>query len=422
LDFDNIFGGLLEVDRVAALALAERPEELVARLAALDAEDGTARALLVRRAYLNPNGSVPDEELGNDRGRLFLSRFRPHLMRAGFEVIDCPALTRGQKNAADIRMVLDMADLLRAPVHLDEFVIASSDADFTPLLLRLRAEDRRTVVLTAGALAPPYRAVADRHLDEHQLIELLRGAVAPSDQAASDLVDVPGPSDAGDTTEVVTDPSSEQEALTVVAHELEAATSPIHLSHLGNQVHRVVGSDVVRATRWFGQGSLRAFVLREFPTWRSEGHHVWDPERHEAPAPPPSLSGSPEGSDERVPPLIAQLGALADLPRLSSATWPTVFEVLEQYAATHPFSLTEATSWSRDALAERGVHVGRQALGFVVRGCLLGSVSLARVPPPTSEELRTAFAASMIARAESQGLDLADGGRAGLLAWLAGEG
>ncbi len=57
---------------------------------------------------------------------------RHHFLRAGFEVIDCPPLTAQLKNSADIRIVMDVRDILNHDTHFDEFVILSGDADFTP--------------------------------------------------------------------------------------------------------------------------------------------------------------------------------------------------------------------------------------------------------------------------------------------------
>ena len=57
---------------------------------------------------------------------------RHHFLRAGFEVVDCPPLTAQLKNSADIRMVMDVRDILTHDTYFDEFVILSADADFTP--------------------------------------------------------------------------------------------------------------------------------------------------------------------------------------------------------------------------------------------------------------------------------------------------
>ena len=71
---------------------------------------------------------------------------RHHFLRAGFEVIDCPPLTAQLKNSSDIRMVMDVRDILTHDTYFDEFIILSGDADFTPVLHRLRAHARRTVI------------------------------------------------------------------------------------------------------------------------------------------------------------------------------------------------------------------------------------------------------------------------------------
>ena len=47
---------------------------------------------------------------------------RHHFLRAGFEVIDCPPLTAQLKNSADIRMVMDVRDVLNHDTYFDEFI------------------------------------------------------------------------------------------------------------------------------------------------------------------------------------------------------------------------------------------------------------------------------------------------------------
>ncbi len=190
VDFDNVFRGLLEVNRDAAFGFAEEADRWLGGLA-VHGTGGGRRDVLVRRAYLNPNGWVADAQLGNDHGRVYLSRFRQPLIRAGFEVVDCPALTSRHKNAADIRIVLDVIAALDGPTHYDEFVIGSSDSDFTPLLHRLRAADRRTVVIAAQEAVQAYGGVADLLLDADDILSLVGhvsdGDVGPGASATIDL-------------------------------------------------------------------------------------------------------------------------------------------------------------------------------------------------------------------------------------------
>ena len=51
----------------------------------------------------------------------------------------------------------------------DEFIILSGDADFTPVLHRLRAHARRTVVFANDHTAQPYTAMSDGEIREFNL-------------------------------------------------------------------------------------------------------------------------------------------------------------------------------------------------------------------------------------------------------------
>ena len=104
---------------------------------------------------------------------------RHHFLRAGFEVIDCPPLTAQLKNSADIRMVMDIRDLLMHDTYFDEFIILSGDADFTPVLIRLRAHARRTVIFANDFTAAPYTAISDGEMREVNLIELILAGELP---------------------------------------------------------------------------------------------------------------------------------------------------------------------------------------------------------------------------------------------------
>ena len=70
------------------------------------------------------------------------------------KVIECFSLTN-RKNAADIRIVIDILQSLSRPTRYDEFIIASSDSDFTPLLQCLRANGHRTIILSPAKKPSP---------------------------------------------------------------------------------------------------------------------------------------------------------------------------------------------------------------------------------------------------------------------------
>ena len=114
---------------------------------------------------------------------------RHHFLRAGFEVIDCPPLTAQLKNSSDIRMVMDIRDYLTHDTYFDEFIILSGDADFTPVLHRLRAHARRTVIFANDFTAAPYTAISDGEVREADLIALILSGEMPNEVAGEAPVD-----------------------------------------------------------------------------------------------------------------------------------------------------------------------------------------------------------------------------------------
>jgi uncharacterized LabA/DUF88 family protein len=71
--------------------------------------------------------------------------FKQDMHAAAFELIEIPHRSMSGKNSADIRMVVDALDLCYTKSHLDTFVIISGDSDFSPLVSKLR-ENNKTVI------------------------------------------------------------------------------------------------------------------------------------------------------------------------------------------------------------------------------------------------------------------------------------
>jgi uncharacterized protein (TIGR00288 family) len=70
------------------------------------------------------------------------TEFKPAMHEAAFELIEIPRLRQSGKNSADIRMVVDALDLCYTKPHVDTFVILSGDSDFSPLVSKLRENDK----------------------------------------------------------------------------------------------------------------------------------------------------------------------------------------------------------------------------------------------------------------------------------------
>src|SRR5205814_277126 len=71
--------------------------------------------------------------------------FKRDLHEAAFELIEIPHLRQSGKNSADIRMVVDALDLCYTKGHVDTFVIISGDSDFSPLVSKLRENDKTVI-------------------------------------------------------------------------------------------------------------------------------------------------------------------------------------------------------------------------------------------------------------------------------------
>src|SRR5467141_2579868 len=71
--------------------------------------------------------------------------FKSDMHEASFELIEIPHLRMSGKNSADIRMVVDALDLCYTKSHDDTFVIISGDSDFSPLVSKLRENDKTVI-------------------------------------------------------------------------------------------------------------------------------------------------------------------------------------------------------------------------------------------------------------------------------------
>jgi uncharacterized protein (TIGR00288 family) len=63
----------------------------------------------------------------------------------GFEMVDIPRTSVSGKNSADIRMVVDAIDLCYSKAHIDTFALLSGDSDFSPLVSKLKENDKRVL-------------------------------------------------------------------------------------------------------------------------------------------------------------------------------------------------------------------------------------------------------------------------------------
>ena len=296
IDFDNVYSGLRQLDPACADRFARRPGDwmnwLTESFALPDGSPASAhRRVLVRRCYLNPQA---------------YQRFRPSFNLAGFEIVDCPALTSEGKTSTDIHMVLDIVDLLQHETHYDEFIVFSADADFTPVLRKLRRWDRRTTVLAIGFPSGAYRASADLLIDQDDFVRNALGFDDEPESAAR--VEPTG----RNTAEAV------NAAFALIQQTVAESPMPVPLARIASTIlAKVPGID---AATWGGFGSFRGLLDSRSLSpleacWEGRGT-VRDPRRHAASADSakPTNGGDPSAIAAAVTELIRSEVAKATQP------------------------------------------------------------------------------------------------------------
>lgn len=347
VDFDNIYLGLRDMDPEAAEAFATRPDRWMSWLEG-EGDTGqatqadSARRFLVRNVYINPEA---------------FGRYRAFFTRSGFRSIDCPPLTSRGKNSADIYMVLDIMDALGDETRYDEFVIMSADADFTPVLQRLRAKDRWTTVVAAGLSAAAFRATCDVFVTPEQLAAAsLWDELHPTEMAldgeGDGAVAMALPHQAG---------SGRQDAVVKeIRRVVRAAPRPLALAAAAQAALTVDPS--MKDSAWCGTGSFSGFVrmyCSDLEYVATPPGYILDPTLH---------SFEDKGGRAQLPRLLAQVSSLTGVPALQPDAYALLFEILAQDLQSAAFQLYPTSKRVRDEAEARGKPVNRNAVNFVLKG------------------------------------------------------
>ncbi len=261
VDYDNIYRSLLRKSEEAAKRFSKDAGFWIKEIASgslITPTNGVpnerSRRLVMNRCYGNP---VPRRNTHDNSTDMNSFPFvRHHFLRGGFEVIDCPPLTAQLKNSADIRMVMDMRDLINHEAYYEEFIILSSDADFTPMLHRLRAHARQTIVFANDYTAAPYTAICDGEIRENNLLKLLlEGQLTNNGEQTAKLP--AGSSAANDKIRA--------QIITAVVNAVRSVDVPVPLEALAERTTRVLGHDQTVATQWAGAGSFLELLRQGLP-------------------------------------------------------------------------------------------------------------------------------------------------------------
>lgn len=262
VDYDNIYLSLKRKNEEAAKRFAKN-----AGLWLREIESGALitptnapvlppeRRIVMNRCYGNPVPRRSNKDNATDMNSFPFVRH--HFLRAGSEIIDCPPLTAQLKNSSDIRMVMDVRDLLNHDTYYDEFIILSGDADFTPVLHRLRAHARRTIIYANDYTATPYTAICDGEIQEKDLINLLvTGHVTSTATAEGDEQPIGGI-------------ENQELVRTRIIDEIVVAISesdtPVPIESLADRAQRTVGHEQTIGTNWVGHGNFLTFLAENLP-------------------------------------------------------------------------------------------------------------------------------------------------------------
>jgi len=344
VDYDNVYLSLRRRSEEAAARFAQAPALWMEQIVhgRLIRRETTPRAqrrrLAINRVYGNP---VP-RRAGRENDPNSFIFVRHHFIRSGFEVIDCPPLTAQLKNGSDIRMAIDVRDLIEHRSYFDEFILLSGDADFTPVLHRLREYDREIVIYANDHTAQPYTALCDGRIEERDLVDFLLSNALPAPEGQHERRSLGGTDPGADTARAVgqavhralgfdeapehtpasfsqparaTSPAGQgggpdlqnrsgqaraeepairalkndfqqigREILDLVVKSVAEAEKPVPIAYLANRAMKELGANKTVGTNWAGSGGFLNFLSRNLPDHlrlsEAPPHCVYDPARH----------------------------------------------------------------------------------------------------------------------------------------------
>ncbi|HEX7915763.1 NYN domain-containing protein [Rudaea sp.] len=144
--------------------------------------------------------------------------FRPGMHYASFELIEVPHVSQSGKNSADIRMVVDALDLCYTKAHVDTFVILSGDSDFSPLVSKLRENNKLVIgVGVKNSTSELLIANCDEFIYYDDLVRVQKKRQAPRKKAEEKTAKATAPAAAQDR-----EAAKRQEALDLVLETVEA--------------------------------------------------------------------------------------------------------------------------------------------------------------------------------------------------------
>ncbi|MDR3495151.1 MAG: NYN domain-containing protein [Ancalomicrobiaceae bacterium] len=409
VDFDNVFFSLQSADKDAAKSFANDPRrwlEAIESGSLIEAVAGSPavgrRRILMRRCYANP---------------AVMRYFRGYFTRSGFQIVDCPPLTGRGKNSADIYMVVDMLDALRHETHFDEFIILSGDADFTPVLLRLRAYDRSSIIYSNAVTATAYKSLCDGMITEERLIDLTAGPDDSEEEAVSPVQGPPPGIAAVQPPYGEAAPLAERRpdrAVPELAPTERVSPERASAERASSERPPPERLPPERATGERAAPERLGDRARSFERRRAPQRMA--PETPEAaigdlPAKPIRIAADLAGLARRV-------NAATNVPMFASEVYAALFKALASEVRDNSFSFNRTVNAVIRRLGDAGLKLRPQHVAFVVKGLMLSGHEFVADDTPAS--LAKGFRRQVLYLCANEDLTLTETERGQVGLWIVG--
>ena len=243
--------------------------------------------------------------------------FKATMHEANFELIEIPHVRQSGKNSADIRLVVDALDLCYTKSHVNTFVIISGDSDFSPLVSKLRENNKQVIgVGVKQSTSDLLIANCDEFIFYDDLVRENQRAQARRQSPGSNTPPAPRRSPEEERSRKESQDARRTQGVELAAETFEALllergdTGKIWASVLKEAIKRRKPdfSEGRYGFRTFGNllEEAQARGLLEFGRDEKSGAYVY--RSHGAPI-APAASARPEGTGERTNERASQGGA-----------------------------------------------------------------------------------------------------------------
>ena len=148
--------------------------------------------------------------------------FKGKMHEAAFELIEIPHVRQSGKNSADIRMVVDALDLCYTKSHVDAFVIISGDSDFSPLVSKLRENNKYVIGIgVKDSTSDLLSANCDEFIFYEDLVREKKPKRKPAEKKATPKPNA-STSETAQVAPIKKDDDKKQEALDFIVETIEA--------------------------------------------------------------------------------------------------------------------------------------------------------------------------------------------------------